>query len=72
MGADTTDRVSFVLRLWLESPGMEDPRWRYQVHHVQTGRERYCRGLEDVLEFIEESAEVAPPALAGRTKSGPA
>ncbi len=70
MGPHTKDSVSFVLRLWLESPDTEEPRWTYQVHHVQTGRDRYCRRLEDVLEFIEQSAGVAPPVVADSPSIG--
>lgn len=55
------DNVSFVLRLWLEPTSRESSEWRWRVYHVQSGEERYCRTLADVLEFVEGCANVAPP-----------
>ncbi len=55
------ESVSFVLRLWAESASGESPDWRWKVHHVQSGEERYFRSLGDVLDFVEGCAGVAPP-----------
>ena len=54
---------SFVLRLWLESLEGECPDWRWQVHHVQSGEQRYFRSMGDVLEFVGQCAKVAPPQI---------
>ena len=59
--ARQADGASFVLRLWLESTGGRSGEWRWKVHHVQTGDERYFRDLMDVLDFIGERSEVGPP-----------
>ena len=53
--------VSFVLRLWLESSTEGAPDWRWKVHHIQSGEERYFRTLNDVQEFVAECSRVAPP-----------
>ena len=56
-----TESVSFVLRLWLESAGGESGEWRWKVHHVQTGEERYFRDLMDVLDVVGQRSDVRPP-----------
>ena len=57
------DGESFVLRLWLESTDSESPDWRWQVHHVQSGEQRYFLSVRDVLEFVGRCAETAPPQV---------
>ena len=59
--AKLTDDASFVLRLWLEPSNEQVPEWRWKVHHVQSGTERYFRNLANVLEFVSECANVVPP-----------
>ena len=58
-----TKSASFVMRLWLEPTDERLPEWRWKVHHVQTGQERYFRSLADVLEFVAGCAEEAPPQI---------
>ena len=65
-----TQSVSFVLRLWLEPFGNGSPEWRWKVHHVQSGEERYFRSLNDVQEFVAECARVAPPQVASPGDQG--
>ena len=60
-GMNRSDGESFVLRLWLESTGGDSPDWRWQVHHVQSGLQRYFGELADVLDFVAERAKVQPP-----------
>ena len=55
------ESVSFVLRLWLESAGGDPGEWRWKIHHVQTGEERYFRDLMDVLDFVGQRSDVRPP-----------
>lgn len=55
------ESVSFVLRLWAESAPGESPEWRWKVHHVQSGEERYFHSLGDVLDFVQGCAGIAPP-----------
>lgn len=62
-GTERGQGISFVLRLWLEPEGDNSPVWRWQVHHVQTGEQHYFHSLSDVLEFVAERSEVAPPQL---------
>jgi hypothetical protein len=62
--------ASFVLRLWLESAGSKDCIWRWQVYHVQSGRQRYFGGLKDMLEFVAECAEVEPPQTSSHEGEG--
>ncbi len=57
------ESVSFVLRLWLDSTEATTPAWRWKIHHVQTGAERYCRSLPDVLDFVGGLSKVAPPQV---------
>jgi len=61
--AKLTDNASFVLRLWLEPSNEQVPDWRWKVHHVQSGTERYFRDLANVLEFVSEFANVGPPQI---------
>ena len=58
-----SEGVSFVLRLWLDSTEETPPAWRWKIHHVQTGAERYCRSLPDVLDFVGGLSKVAPPQV---------
>ncbi len=60
------DSISFVLRLWLESAGGDAPEWRWQVHHVQSGEQRYFRSLTNMLEFVAACAGVEPPQISKR------
>ena len=59
--AQRADGVSFVLRLWLEPSGEGCPEWRWKVHHIQSGEERYFHSLADVREFVAVRARMAPP-----------
>lgn len=61
--AKLTDNASFVLRLWLEPSSEHNPDWRWKVHHVQSGEERYFRNLANVLEFVSDCANVVPPRI---------
>lgn len=55
--------ASFVIRLWLEpGQGPGRPEWRWHAHHVQSGRERYFRTLEELLRFVARCAAAPPPA----------
>lgn len=60
-----SETVSFVMRLWLEGGRQESGQWRWHVHHVQSGEERYFRKLADVLAFVAEKAGVAGPGEGG-------
>ncbi len=53
--------ASFVMRLWLEPTDSGSPVWRWRVHHVQSGVERSFNSLGDLLDFVGETSEVAPP-----------
>jgi hypothetical protein len=57
-------RVSFVVRVWLEDSASVIPDWRFEVRHVQSGEQLYCRQLVDVLAFIECQAGRDGPRLA--------
>jgi hypothetical protein len=56
-----TKGASFVLTLWLEQTHRASHEWRWKVHHVQSGDERYLRTLSEVLEFVSERADVSAP-----------
>ena len=58
-----TEQVSFVLRLWLEADGEGLSRWRWRVHHVQTGEDGYFRSLDGVLDFVAEHAGLSAPEI---------
>jgi hypothetical protein len=58
-----TDRVSFVLRLWLEADTEGPSRWSWRVHHVQTGEDGYFRSLGSVLDFVAERAGLSAPEI---------
>ena len=62
-GAKRTDSSSFVLTLWLEPAEASSPDWRWKVHHVQTGEEKFFKRLADVLDFVASCARVDPPQL---------
>ena len=62
--------ASFVLRLWLEPAEGVSPVWRWKVHHVQSGEEKYLGSLADVLDFVAGCAEVAPPEVMGPREAG--
>jgi hypothetical protein len=58
-----TKSASFVLTLWLEQTCRAAPEWRWKVHHVQSGDERYFRTLSEMLEFVSESSNVSAPSF---------
>jgi len=45
---------SFILKIWLEESSREADGaiWRGYVTHVQTGKRRYIRSLEEIVTFI--------------------
>lgn len=55
------ERISFVVRLWLE-PGSEgERRWRGHIQHVQSGKDLYFYDLRRMMEFLAEVGGVAFP-----------
>jgi len=54
-----TTYVSFVLRLWLEEEAdePEEPDWRGEVEHIQTGRRWTFDTLEETLSFLRRHIE---------------
>lgn len=66
----TPPGVSFVVRLWLEArSSLDEPVWRFQARHVQSGEQIYCRSLADLMAFVEQRAGVAPPLSAEGAES---
>lgn len=62
------ESVSFVVRLWVESPGEGAPEWRWHLTHVQSGEQRNFRRLADLLEYVAQRSGVAPPELSYSTR----
>ena len=59
-----TENASFVFRLWMETNNYEGvSQWRWKAYHVQSGDERYCDSLAEVLEFVAWCARSDPPQL---------
>jgi hypothetical protein len=50
-------RISFVVRLWVE-PRQEEgrPRWRGQIEQVGSGEQAYFRDVEGLLAAMAKSA----------------
>lgn len=67
----SAERISFVVRLWLE-PGPEgERRWQGHIQHVQSGRDLYFRDLDRMLDFLAEVGGVAFAASAGPPEARP-
>lgn len=57
-----SDRVSFVMTLWLEPREVEaEPEWRWRVSHVQSKKQAYFTRLADVLAFITSQSGLPAP-----------
>jgi hypothetical protein len=52
---------SFVAVLWLESSENGEFEWRWKVRCMQSGRQKYFRKIDQLLEFVGKEAGVAPP-----------
>ena len=55
----STDRHSFILRIWRQAPNRG---WRGWVQHTASGKTATLRNLFDLLVFIERYQKEAGPA----------
>jgi hypothetical protein len=62
--SDVPEVHSFIIKLWLDEPPDESDRrqWRGHITHVPSGKRRYLKTLDDILNFVRpclDSMELA-------------
>ncbi len=50
------ERVSYVIRVWVEFLHKEPPQFRGEIEHAESKQRKYFSKVEDIQDFIEGSA----------------